>query len=244
MRLALNGSTLGACSFAEELAAAASAGFQLVELRAPKLAGIDDPGSLLRANGLSAWSINSLDGTGDGDLAEEARRQAAWAASCDCPYVSCVPGRRRDGLEDAVARLAEICSQEGAALAFEFMGFGWSAVRRLQDALDIHPGQVVIDTFHWLLGDGSLESLRACPPNRIAVVHVSDANSHHLSSLGDADRVLPGDGVLDLTAFYSTLRAIGYDGVYSLELFPDPLPAEGALLAARGAHAAMVRLFL
>jgi 2-keto-myo-inositol isomerase len=188
----------------------------------------------LDSNGLRAWSINSLEGAGEGDLRQQARVQASQAAECGAPYVVCVPGREREGLEEAVAALAEICRQEGAALAFEFMGFDWSAVRTLAEALTVHPGPVVIDTFHWMRGDGSLPALRACDPARIAVVHVSDAPTTDLARLGDADRVLPGEGVLQLDGFYRTLADTGYDGVLSVELF-SAVPAPQA-------YAAMKRL--
>lgn len=230
MRIACNGSTLGAIPLEEELAAVAAAGFELVELRAPKLARTQDPAGLLRRHGLRAWSVNSLEGAGERELRAEARRQAAWAAACGAPYVVCVPGPRREGLEGALAGLAAICAAEGAQLAFEFMGFEWSAVRTLAEALRVHDGPVVIDTFHWALGDRDLAALGACDPARIAVVHVNDAPSADLARLGDLDRVLPGRGVLDLAAFYATLRGIGYDGVYSVELFA-PVSAEAAFAA-------------
>jgi len=214
----------------EELTAAAAAGFTLVELRAPKLEGVTDLKQRLASNGLQVWSINSLEGAGERDLDEQARVQAARAAECGAPYVICVPGRRRGGLEEALASLAEACRQEGAALAFEFMGFEWSGVRTLADALAVHAGPVVIDTFHWALGDGSLTTLRTCDQARIAVVHVNDAPSEDLVMLGDGDRVLPGEGVLHLTRFYRALREIGYDGVLSVELF-RPVPAERAYQA-------------
>lgn len=239
MRMALNGSTLGPCSLAEELDAASRAGFSLVELRAPKLEGVRNLDGLLAAHNLRAWSVNSLEGAGERDLDEEARRQAAWAASCGCPYVVCVPGRERDGLEEAVGHLGAICAAEGATLAFEFMGFPWAAVRSLGEALRVHAGPVVIDTFHWVLGDRNLHELAALDPARLAVVHVNDAPSRDLAALGDADRVLPGEGVLELDAFYSTLRGTGYDGVYSVELFNPRLWAEGPLAAARRAHGAL-----
>jgi 2-keto-myo-inositol isomerase len=234
VQIALNGSTLGPCNLDEELDAAAEAGFRLVELRAPKLEGVTDLGRRLAARGLRAMSVNSLEGAGERDLREPARQQAAWAAAGGAPYVICVPGRRRDGLEEAVASLAELCRQEGAELAFEFMGFAWSAVRTLSGALAVHPGPVVIDTFHWSLGGSSLEELRACDPSRIALVHVNDAPSQDLAGLTDEDRVLPGEGVLPLDGFYRALLGTGYDGVLSLELF-SPVPAARA-------HAAMARL--
>jgi 2-keto-myo-inositol isomerase len=233
MRIALNGSTLGPRTLDELLDAAAASGFTLLELRSPLLEGVTDLGSRLSQRGLAAWTVNSLEGAGERDLREQARQQAAWAAACGAPYVICVPGRRRSGLEDEVAKLAEVCREEGAELAFEFMCFTWSAVRTLSEALEVHPGPVVIDTFHWALGDGSLADLKACDPGRIAVVHVNDAPSVDLS-LGDEDRVLPGQGGLPLADFYAGLREIGYDGVLSVELF-RAVPADRA-------HAAMESL--
>jgi sugar phosphate isomerase/epimerase len=35
----------------------------------------------------------------------------------------------------------------------------------------------------------------------------------------DAHRVYPGDGVAPLTAFFKTLRSIGFSGALSVELF-------------------------
>ncbi len=99
MRIALNGSTVGPCPLDEELDAAAAAGFQVVELRAPKLEGVDDLDARLKARGLQAWTVNSLEGVGERHLLESARRMAARAASIGCPYVICVPGRQRAGLE-------------------------------------------------------------------------------------------------------------------------------------------------
>ena len=243
MRAALNGSTLGPCSLGEELEAASRAGFKLVELRAPKLEGIRNLAGLLDAHGLEAWTVNSLEGAGERDLREEARTLAAAAAGCGCPYVVCVPGRERGGLEAALRQLASICRAEGAELAFEFMGFPWAAVRSLGEALSVYDGPLVVDTFHWVLGDRNLHELRALDPKRLAAVHVNDAPSADLSALSDADRVLPGEGVLDLREFYEAIASTGYDGVYSVELFNPKLWRRGPLSAARSAHEALGRLF-
>jgi 2-keto-myo-inositol isomerase len=232
LRIALNLSTLAPAGLEAQLAEAAAAGFRLVELRAPALAAVADLAALLRREGLETWSVNSLEGAGERDLREEARRQAAWAAECGAPYVVCVPGRKLAGLEDALLDLAAACREEGAALAFEFMGFEWSAVRTLAQAQAVYSGPVVIDSFHWALGDRDLDTLRALDPRRLAVVHVNDAPAADLRGLGDQDRLLPGRGVLDLAGFYGALSEIGYDGVYSVELF-SPVSAAAAYGAMR-----------
>lgn len=245
IRVALNGSTLGPCPLDEELAAAAAAGFSLVELRAPKLEGVADLPERLRRHGLAAWSINSLEHVGEADLLEEARRLAAAAAAVGCPYVLAVPGRTRKGLEDALGELAAACRAEGAELAFEFMGFTWSAVRTLGEAVAVADAAgglpVVIDTFHWASGGSSLGDLERLDPARIAVVHVNDAASD-VAELGDADRVLPGEGALPLDDLYDTLGRIGYDGVFSVELFNPEFWARGPAEAAALSYVAVSAL--
>jgi 2-keto-myo-inositol isomerase len=246
MRIALNGATLGPCSLQEELAAAAAAGFDLVELRAPKLHQAPDLRAALEAHGLQAWSINSLEGVGETPgLEVEARRLATRAAAAGCPYVLCVPGRSRAGLEEAVATLAAACAAEGAELAFEFMGFGWAAVRTLTDALAVADAAgeipVVVDVFHWAAGGGTFAELEGLDPDRVAIVHLNDAPDRPLETLGDADRLLPGDGVLPLQGFIDVLRGRGFDGVVSVELFNPELWAEGPEAAARRARASVAQ---
>ncbi|HTN03542.1 MAG TPA: TIM barrel protein, partial [Planctomycetaceae bacterium] len=49
----------------------------------------------------------------------------------------------------------------------------------------------------------------------------------------DHSRVLPGDGHLNLTQWLKNLRAIGYDGWLSLELFNEKLWARDPLEVAK-----------
>jgi 2-keto-myo-inositol isomerase len=247
MQLALNGATLGPCSLDDELAAASAAGFELVELRADKLGGAAELSAGLRAHGLRAWTINSIEGVGESTgLAPEARRLARLAAAAQCPYVVCVPGRAREGLEDALGEIAAVCRSEGVELAFEFMGFEWSAVRTLTEATRVADAAgglaVVVDAWHWASGGGTLAELRAVDPERIAVVHFDDAPDLPLHTLGDADRLLPGEGVLPLEDFLRALSDGGFDGVVSVELFNPRLWQDGPGPAAARAREALEAL--
>jgi len=66
-------------------------------------------------------------------------------------------------------------------------------------------------------------------------VHVSDAKAQPPEEVRDNQRVMPGEGVIDLVGFFQALKKIGYDGGVS----PEPLgrvpegmsPEEGAKLA-------------
>ena len=58
------------------------------------------------------------------------------------------------------------------------------------------------------------------PGEKIAVFHFNDAPAQPArEKQSDADRVYPGDGILDLGQMIAIVRDAGYSGVISLELF-------------------------
>ena len=77
-----------------------------------------------------------------------------------------------------------------------------------------------MDAFHnW--NSGSTESeLRSIPVDRISHYHIDDADpAKEAGTQTDPDRVMPGDGQIDLRAEIKALKEMGYDGTVSLELF-------------------------
>lgn len=64
---------------------------------------------------------------------------------------------------------------------------------------------------------------RILKPEQIAISHFNDAPAEpEASTQRDPDRVMPGDGVIDLKNYCRFLKQIGYDRCLSLELFrPD-----------------------
>jgi 4-hydroxyphenylpyruvate dioxygenase len=49
----------------------------------------------------------------------------------------------------------------------------------------------------------------------------------------NSDRVLPGQGCLDLSGLFRRLEDLGYNGYFSIEMFNDELWAMSADLAAK-----------
>jgi sugar phosphate isomerase/epimerase len=99
----------------------------------------------------------------------------------------------------------------------------WSIVDTLGDAVDLidEVGSDAIgiqfDTWHlWNTPD----LLDEIPEHveRFVGVHVDDWRE---PTRGWADRVLPGDGVIDLPAILGALDRAGWDGFYDLEIFSD-----------------------
>ena len=77
--------------------------------------------------------------------------------------------------------------------------------------------QIILDTWHfWDLPD-ALANIRANVA-RVVGVQVNDWREPVRSW---CDRVLPGDGKIDLPAIFSTLESAGYKGWYDVEVFSD-----------------------
>ena len=102
---------------------------------------------------------------------------------------------------------------------------------------------VVLDVWHWHHSGGTTADILNTPVERIVHVHVSDAKAQAPADVRDNGRVMPGEGVIDLTGFFQALKKIGYTGGVS----PEPLgrvpaemsPEEGAKLALDTTRAAM-----
>ena len=78
---------------------------------------------------------------------------------------------------------------------------------------------LVLDTFHFYAGNSSLRSIAALDPRRLFMVHLNDVMPGPRARLHDARRLYPGDGVLPLAPPLRALRAIGYAGLFSVEIF-------------------------
>lgn len=90
-------------------------------------------------------------------------------------------------------------------------------------ALDAnHPKAMIIpDTYHMYISEGNFEGLKIMNGNAIAIFQFSDAPSTPaaIADLGDQHRVYPGDGILPLPQILKDLKATGFKGCVSLELY-------------------------
>ncbi|MBC8108374.1 MAG: sugar phosphate isomerase/epimerase [Anaerolineae bacterium] len=140
--------------------------------------------------------------------------------------------------------VAQVLADSGLRFGLEFVApyharrgkkheFIFTAGQMLELANDIGPNVgLLVDSFHLYSSGDAMDSIRQIPKERIVLVHLNDAPNIPLPQLQDGARLLPGDGVIDLKKFLATLRAIGYDGPASVEVFSDALkkmpPAESA----------------
>lgn len=269
--LGLNGTTTGPrVDLLADIRLAGEAGFDFVELRDDKLeAYLGAGGSLAAARralaeaGVRCASLNALE---DATLAEGAAWEARlerwrtlcrWAEGLGCDLVVAVPSRRPPGMaaaevevrtRRALAALAAAARPHGVRAGFEFLGFAWCSVNTLADAATIVGSLataavgLVVDTFHCHVAGVEPAALARLDPRRLFLVHLDDVVDRPQGELADADRVLPGEGVMPLAAMLGGVAAAGYRGGYSVELFRPEYWAGDPRALVRRAHAAARRV--
>ena len=82
---------------------------------------------------------------------------------------------------------------------------------------------VCLDVFHYYTGPSKFEDLASLSKETLAFVQVCDVAGVPRELANDSDRILPGEGDFRLDPIMAHLRAIGYGGFVSLELFNPTL---------------------
>jgi sugar phosphate isomerase/epimerase len=128
-----------------------------------------------------------------------------------------------DGLRTIARTAADIGIRIGLEPVQTSIKDDWTLVSTVPKTLDLlaEVGEpnlgVVFDTWHLWDTPNVLEHARS-HAKRFVGVHVNDRREPTRSW---KDRVLPGDGVIDLPALFGALDAGGYDGWYDMEIFSD-----------------------
>jgi sugar phosphate isomerase/epimerase len=144
--------------------------------------------------------------------------------------------------KDRLAAVAEVLQRSQIRLGLEFLGplyfrqgraggppttpFIWNLPDALALAKDCGPNVgVILDAWHWHHAGSTTADIRAADKSRIVHLHLSDAKAGPPEDVRDNQRLMPGEGIIDLMGFFQALKTIGYaDGVS-----PEPLgrvPAE------------------
>lgn len=252
----------------------ARAGFHLMEASARGLIifAADDPNALrtlLTENGVTpihcGWSAGLRSSRADFEAAlPRTAEEMAFVAAYGCKGGTLVlPFRREQGVPDPdevdtldrIGQIADLAAAHGLMIVLEFVGLHISdapahTYRDLTGTLGVlervrRPNAgVLLDSYHWHLSGGTVDEIASIPAGMPLFIHINDAPPGDPASLDDSMRVLPGDGVIDLTAFLGAIAARGYDGPISVELFSEQLRAMPPEEAARRAYettAAVIR---
>jgi len=258
----LNGATIMTTPIPRSLEVAREAGFGGIEARAERL--LTDADELREtANAVregEVWSLNGIrislrpDGSLDRDqLSADLDGRLEACRAIGAKALLAVPPRLA-GVDEATARAGvreglelarERAGADGVSVAFEFLGFFDCPIRTPDAAARTVDGledvNLVLDSYHWhASGSGSLDWF---PVERLAMVHLNDAPPKPPAQIEDADRLLPGLGVIRLVALLDALRARGYRGPWSLETFNPEYWAENPRLVAQHGAAALDALF-
>ena len=185
---------------------------------------------------------------------------AAFCAAIGCqkmmvvlPATSPLPKEeQRKIVRDRLAAISEVLQRSSLRLGVEFLGvqqfrmgraggpppipFIWTLPETVALAKDSGPNiGAILDVWHWHHSGSTIPDILAAGKERIVHIHVSDAKAQPPEEVRDNQRVMPGEGVIDLVGFFQALKKIGYDEGVS----PEPLgrvpaemsPEEGAKLA-------------
>ena len=266
-RLAINSQCTFQHNLEEALDAYASSGFRNVEPHLNLVKDwlddghtVDDTRRLFEERGLSVVASSQLEvmcfGSPDARLpnlranAENARLIRELGADkmivgTDGPEQNSVGAL--DAVAGAMWNLAEATEDVGVDIAIEF---NWSPIiKSLQSAVRVaeiadHPRVgVLFDAAHYHVTPTKLRDINERSVRRIKHVHLDDmpdtpADLTHR----DFDRVLPGEGVVDLPGIISALEQNGYQGYFSIEMFSANLWRLPAKEAARRCYESLLPL--
>jgi len=165
---------------------------------------------------------------------DETLRLSEIAHRIKCKYLVVVPSHKLPGItkreiiEESVRslrQLSKIALDYDVAIAFEFIGRQDFSVNNLAtcwdivETADLDNVGLVIDAFHFYLGNSTLESLQKVDPEKIFIFHINDSEDLPRNELEDKNRLLPGKGIIPLREIAKGLRGIGYNKMVSVELF-------------------------
>ena len=190
---------------------------------------------------------------------------AQFAAAIGCPrmmtYIMSSSDTPRDELrktfKDRFTRSADILARSHVRLGLEFLGplhirkqfkyeFIWKMPEMLEFAKECGSNVgLTLDAWHWYHAGATVADIIAAGKDRIVTVHFDDSPDLPPEKIRDNDRLMPGEGVINITAFLQALQQIGYADALSVEVFgrglKDMTPEEGARLGLMKGRAALAK---
>ncbi|HEY3739866.1 MAG TPA: sugar phosphate isomerase/epimerase family protein [Bryobacteraceae bacterium] len=190
---------------------------------------------------------------------------APFASAIGCPrmmtyLMSSSPAPKDELRRIYKARLGEcarILARSHCRLGLEFLGplhirrafpneFIWKMNEMLEFAKELGSNAgLTLDAWHWYHAGGTTDDIIKAGKDRIVVVHFDDSPKLPPEEIRDNQRLLPGEGVIDLVGFLHALDKIGYQDSLSVEVFGRGLkempPEEAARLCLESGRAVLKR---
>lgn len=163
----------------------------------------------------------------------------AFASAIGCPrmitYILSSADVPREQLEPVYRQRftdsARILAKHNVRLGLEFLGplhirkakpyeFIWRMNDMLAFAKECGPNVgLLVDSWHWHHAGATTDDLLKAGRDRIVHVHFNDAPNLPPDQIRDNQRLLPGEGVIDLVGFLKALQKVGYSDALSVEVF-------------------------
>lgn len=187
---------------------------------------------------------------------EELRQFIQIAQALGCDTIQAPASTREDccadQIDDDLRWMASEAARYNMRIMYEPMA--WCSVdntlplawQRLQ-RLDQPNIGLVVDLFHICALGGDASHLDGIPADRIYEVQLCDMaavpaqDKQSLMAMAKHQRLLPGDGIIDVERFVDKLKSAGYQGPVGIEVFNDALKRLPPDVAARHAWQALTR---
>jgi sugar phosphate isomerase/epimerase len=260
-RYCLNLSTIRGqeLSLVEEIEVAAKAGYQAVEPWMNKIDGYVKEGGTLRdlgkriadlgltvesAIGFAEWIVDDDARRARG--LEQAKRDMATLREIGGKRIAAPPAGATEQADldlfraaERYAALVDLGEKMDVVPQVEVWGFS-KCLSRLGETcfVAIESGRakacILPDVYHIFKGGSDFAGLNLLSGHSVHVFHVNDYPAEPpRATIRDSHRVYPGDGIAPLTEILRTLRANGFHGHLSLELFNPQYWKQDALQVAR-----------
>lgn len=254
MRLSLNSSTIKPTPLLDKIKVAGEAGYKGIELWAVEIyqhigrgGEVSDVEKALSDYGLAVPCFIAVRNWGESEgweytlALDEARRRFELAARLQCPLMVCTPPIEKPGIDtlhEGYNDLLQIGRETGVQAVLEYISF-FASLNNIPDTVTVlekcdPDGVTILDAFHNWNNKTTLDDIRNLPLDKIAHYHIDDAAPDIPSGQQkDPDRVMLGDGAIDLKEELSVLKEKGYDKWLSLELFSEEWWAKDPLETAK-----------
>jgi sugar phosphate isomerase/epimerase len=189
--------------------------------------------------------------------------QASFSAAIGCPRMITwiMPSSKTPKAELRALYLkrfracADVLARSHVRLGLEFLGplhlrqmepheFIWRMPEMLAFARECGSNVgLLLDVWHWHHAGATTDDIIKAGKDGIVHVHFSDAPNKPPDQIRDNERLMPGEGVINLVGFLRALQEIGYQDALSVEVFgrglKDMPPEEGARLGLETSRAVM-----
>ncbi len=238
-----------------------------VDLAAAMKAGLPATNDLLQQLNLKPAAVNlpvefRKDDTAFRSDLEKLGDQASFSAAIGCPRMVTwiMPSSKTPKAELRALYLkrftacADVLARSHVRLGLEFIGplhlrraepyeFIWRMPEMLAFTRECGPNVgLLLDVWHWHHAGATTQDILDAGKDRIVHVHFNDAPNLPPDQIRDNQRLMPGEGVINLVGFLRALQQIGYQDALSVEVFgraKDMTPEDAAKMGLETSRAVM-----